>query len=129
MLNILSSEHRYISVGQRSGGKVQMINLINIGFPELSPGRWYFRAVEKNASFLPFYHLLQKTTKKSLFRVVKDSLAFELGLATTLALLGIAASFVGKAYGQVGQGLPLAASGLAVVMGLNLLECLLLEET
>lgn len=49
-------------------------------------------------------------------------MAFALGLATTLALLGIAASFAGKAYGQVGQGLPLAASGLAVVMGLNLLE-------
>lgn len=37
-------------------------------------------------------------------------------------MLGIAASFAGKAYGQVGQGLPLVASGLAVVMGLNLLE-------
>jgi len=43
-------------------------------------------------------------------------------LATTLALLGIAASFAGKAYGQIGQGLPLAASGLAILMGLNLLE-------
>lgn len=43
-------------------------------------------------------------------------------MATTLALLGVAASFAGKAYGQVGQGLPLAASGLAVIMGLNLLE-------
>lgn len=51
-----------------------------------------------------------------------DSIAFALGLATTLALLGVAASVAGKAYGQVGQGLPLAASGLAVVMGLNLLE-------
>ncbi|KAM4092662.1 hypothetical protein ACB094_06G057000 [Castanea mollissima] len=40
----------------------------------------------------------------------------------TLAFLGIAASFAGKAYGQIGQGLPLAASGLAVLMGLNLLE-------
>jgi cytochrome c biogenesis protein CcdA len=46
-------------------------------------------------------------------------------LATTLAILGIAASFAGKAYGQVGQGLPVAASGLAIVMGLNLLEVLL----
>lgn len=49
-------------------------------------------------------------------------MAFSLGLATTLALLGVAASFAGKAYGQIGQGLPLAASGLAVIMGLNLLE-------
>jgi len=43
-------------------------------------------------------------------------------LATTLAILGVAASFAGKAYGQVGQGLPVAASGLAIIMGLNLLE-------
>lgn len=55
-------------------------------------------------------------------QVVGDSIAFSLGLATTLALLGVAASFAGKAYGQIGQGLPLAASGLAVIMGLNLLE-------
>ncbi|KAL5548014.1 hypothetical protein UlMin_003245 [Ulmus minor] len=54
--------------------------------------------------------------------VIGNSIAFSLGLATTLALLGVGASFAGKAYGQIGQGLPLAASGLAVVMGLNLLE-------
>ncbi|KVH99083.1 cytochrome c assembly protein, transmembrane domain-containing protein [Cynara cardunculus var. scolymus] len=59
---------------------------------------------------------------KSRAEIVGDSLAFALGLATTLALLGVAASIAGKAYGQVGQGLPLAASGLAVIMGLNLLE-------
>lgn len=59
---------------------------------------------------------------KSRAEVVGNSIAFSLGLATTLAMLGIAASFAGKAYGQVGQGLPLGASGLAVVMGLNLLE-------
>ncbi|OVA20202.1 Cytochrome c assembly protein [Macleaya cordata] len=59
---------------------------------------------------------------KSRAQVVGDSLAFSLGLATTLAILGVAASIAGKAYGQIGQGLPLAASGLAVVMGLNLLE-------
>lgn len=55
-------------------------------------------------------------------QVIGNSVAFALGLATTLALLGVAASFAGKAYGQVGQGLPLAASGLAIIMGLNLLE-------
>ncbi|XP_021605981.1 cytochrome c-type biogenesis ccda-like chloroplastic protein isoform X2 [Manihot esculenta] len=59
---------------------------------------------------------------KSRAEVISDSIAFALGLATTLALLGVAASFAGKAYGQIGQGLPLAASGLAVIMGLNLLE-------
>ncbi|KAK4753300.1 hypothetical protein SAY87_022098 [Trapa incisa] len=64
---------------------------------------------------------------KSRAQIVGDSIAFALGLATTLALLGIAASFAGKAYGQIGQGLPLAASGLAVVMGLNLLEVVELQ--
>ncbi|RZC50780.1 hypothetical protein C5167_019219 [Papaver somniferum] len=59
---------------------------------------------------------------KSRGQVVGDSVAFSLGLATTLAILGVAASVAGKAYGQVGQGLPVFASGLAVVMGLNLLE-------
>lgn len=57
-------------------------------------------------------------------QIVGDSIAFSLGLATTLALLGVGASFAGKAYGQIGTGLPLAASGLAIVMGLNLLEVL-----
>jgi cytochrome c biogenesis protein CcdA len=56
------------------------------------------------------------------YYVVGNSIEFSLGLATTLAILGVAASFAGKAYGQVGQGLPVAASGLAIVMGLNLLE-------
>ena len=66
--------------------------------------------------------LLYFTPSYGFGQIVGDSLAFALGLATTLALLGVAASYAGKAYGQVGQGLPLAASSLAVVMGLNLLE-------
>ncbi|PQP94761.1 cytochrome c-type biogenesis ccda-like chloroplastic protein isoform X2 [Prunus yedoensis var. nudiflora] len=41
---------------------------------------------------------------KSKAEVVGNSIAFSLGLATTLALLGIGASFAGKAYGQTGQG-------------------------
>lgn len=57
-------------------------------------------------------------------QIIWDSIAFALGLATTLALLGVGASFAGKAYGQIGRGLPLAASGLAIVMGMNLLEVL-----
>ncbi|XP_065862180.1 cytochrome c-type biogenesis ccda-like chloroplastic protein isoform X1 [Euphorbia lathyris] len=64
---------------------------------------------------------------KSKAEVVADSISFSLGLATTLALLGVGASFAGKAYGQIGQGLPLAASGLAVIMGLNLLEVIELQ--
>ncbi|PSR95665.1 Cytochrome c-type biogenesis ccda-like protein [Actinidia chinensis var. chinensis] len=59
---------------------------------------------------------------KSRTEVIGNSIAFSLGLATTLAILGVSASFAGKAYGQIGQGLPVAASGLAVIMGLNLLE-------
>lgn len=58
-------------------------------------------------------------------QVIGNSVSFALGLATTLALLGVAASFAGKAYGQIGQGLPLAASSLAIVMGLNLLEVII----
>ncbi|KAL9269187.1 Cytochrome c-type biogenesis ccda-like chloroplastic protein 2-like protein [Drosera capensis] len=64
---------------------------------------------------------------KSRTQVVGNSIAFAMGLATTLAVLGIAASFAGKAYGQVGRGLPLAASGLAIAMGLNLLEIIELQ--
>ncbi|CAA0409740.1 unnamed protein product [Arabidopsis thaliana] len=64
---------------------------------------------------------------KSKGQVIGDTVAFALGLATTLALLGIVASFAGKAYGQIGQGLPVAASGLAIVMGLNLLEIIELQ--
>ncbi|PSR96338.1 Cytochrome c-type biogenesis ccda-like protein [Actinidia chinensis var. chinensis] len=62
---------------------------------------------------------------KSITEVIGNSIAFSLGLATTLAILGVSASFAGKAYGQIGQGLPVAASGLAVIMGLNLLEAYL----
>ncbi|XP_031104642.1 cytochrome c-type biogenesis ccda-like chloroplastic protein isoform X1 [Ipomoea triloba] len=64
---------------------------------------------------------------KSRAAVVGNSVAFALGLATTLALLGIAAAFAGKAYGQIGRGLPVAASSLAIIMGLNLLEVIELQ--
>lgn len=49
---------------------------------------------------------------------------FSLGLATTLASLGIVASLLGKVYGQVGIGLPIIVSIVAILMGLNLLEAL-----
>jgi cytochrome c-type biogenesis protein len=48
--------------------------------------------------------------------------AFSLGLATTLAALGVASSALGKAYGQYGDGLPIAVSLVAILMGLNLLQ-------
>ena len=47
---------------------------------------------------------------------------FALGLATTLAGLGIVAAFAGRVYGQVGIGLPILVSLVAIFMGLNLLE-------
>ncbi|KAL7131099.1 hypothetical protein ABFS83_13G176300 [Erythranthe nasuta] len=64
---------------------------------------------------------------KSKTEVISNSISFAMGLATTLALLGVGASFAGKAYGQIGQGLPIAASFLAAVMGLNLLEVIELQ--
>ncbi|GAX86386.1 hypothetical protein CEUSTIGMA_g13798.t1, partial [Chlamydomonas eustigma] len=53
-----------------------------------------------------------------------QAFSFSMGLATSLALLGFVSSSLGKAYGQVGEGLPLVAGVLAVIMGLNLLEVL-----
>ena len=52
---------------------------------------------------------------------------FALGLATTLAGLGIFASLVGQVYGQIGWGLPILVSAIAILMGLNLLDALPLQ--
>ena len=52
---------------------------------------------------------------------------FALGLATTLAILGIIATTIGKVYGQIGTGLPIIVSLIAIAMGLNLLEILPLQ--
>ena len=61
---------------------------------------------------------------KSRLQAAAQSAWFSLGLATTLAALGIVAAFVGKVYGQVGIGLPIIVSIIAILMGLNLLEAL-----
>ncbi|WP_448573572.1 cytochrome c biogenesis protein CcdA [Trichothermofontia sp.] len=53
-----------------------------------------------------------------------QSLWFSLGLATTLAGLGMVATLVGRVYGQIGVGLPIAVSLVAILMGLSLLEAL-----
>jgi cytochrome c-type biogenesis protein len=53
-----------------------------------------------------------------------QSIWFALGLATTLAGLGILAVLVGQVYGQVGIGLSIIVSAIAIIMGLNLLEAL-----
>lgn len=47
---------------------------------------------------------------------------FALGLATTLAGLGVGAALLGHVYGQVGVGLPIVVSLIAILMGLSLLE-------
>jgi cytochrome c-type biogenesis protein len=60
--------------------------------------------------------------QQSKWQAVTRSAFFCLGLATTLAGLGIAAATLGKIYGQVGWGLPIMVSLIAIVMGLNLLE-------
>lgn len=64
---------------------------------------------------------------KSRIQALAQSTWFSLGLATTLAGLGILAAFVGKVYGQVGIGLPIIVSIIAILMGLNLLEALPLQ--
>jgi cytochrome c-type biogenesis protein len=58
------------------------------------------------------------------WQAVGQSLWFALGLATTLAGLGLVASSLGWVYGQVGIGLPVVVSAIAILMGLNLLEAL-----
>jgi cytochrome c-type biogenesis protein len=61
---------------------------------------------------------------KSRLQAAAQSTWFALGLATTLAVLGVLAAGIGKVYGQVGIGLPIIVSAIAILMGLNLLEAL-----
>ncbi len=61
---------------------------------------------------------------KSRLQAAAQSTWFALGLATTLAGMGIIAGLIGKVYGQVGIGLPIIVSIIAIIMGLNLLEAL-----
>ena len=58
------------------------------------------------------------------WQAVGQSAWFALGLATTLAGLGIVASSLGWVYGQIGLGLPILVSAISILMGLNLLEAL-----
>lgn len=64
---------------------------------------------------------------KSRLQAAVQSTWFAFGLATTLAGLGIFAATVGKVYGQIGTGLPILVSIIAILMGLNLLEALPLQ--
>ncbi|HAA30517.1 MAG TPA: cytochrome C biogenesis protein [Cyanobacteria bacterium UBA8553] len=64
---------------------------------------------------------------KGRLQAAAQSTWFSLGLATTLAILGILAASLGRVYGQVGIGLPIIVSLIAIIMGLNLLEALPLQ--
>lgn len=57
-------------------------------------------------------------------QAIAQSTWFALGLATTLAALGIIAALVGRVYGQIGIGLPIIVSAIAIIMGLHLLEAI-----
>lgn len=61
---------------------------------------------------------------QSRLQSVVQSTWFSLGLATTLAGLGVIAAIAGRIYGQVGMGLPILVSLIAILMGLNLLDAL-----
>ncbi|HEY9646024.1 MAG TPA: cytochrome c biogenesis protein CcdA [Chroococcidiopsis sp.] len=61
---------------------------------------------------------------KTRLQAAAQSTWFALGLATTLAALGILAAIAGRIYGQIGIGLPIVVSAIAILMGLNLLEAL-----
>jgi cytochrome c-type biogenesis protein len=58
---------------------------------------------------------------------MRQSLWFALGLSLTLAGLGVGAALLGQIYGQVGIGLGVAVSVIAIFMGLYLLEALPLQ--
>ena len=64
---------------------------------------------------------------KTRLQAAQASTWFSLGLATTLAGLGITSALMGQGYGQVGLGLPILVSIIAILMGLNLLEALPLQ--
>lgn len=64
---------------------------------------------------------------KTRLQAATQSTWFALGLATTLAALGILATALGGIYGKVGIGLPIIVSVIAILMGLNLLEALPLQ--
>jgi cytochrome c-type biogenesis protein len=61
---------------------------------------------------------------KTRLQAAIQSIWFSLGLATTLAGLGILAAILGQIYGQIGWGLPIIVSLIAILMGFNLLEIL-----
>jgi cytochrome c-type biogenesis protein len=61
---------------------------------------------------------------KGRLQAALQSTWFALGLATMLAIMGVLAGLLGKIYGQIGFGLPIVVSAIAIVMGLHLLEAI-----
>ncbi len=59
---------------------------------------------------------------KSRWQGFTQSCWFVLGLSTTLTALGVGAAAMGRVYGQVGWGITLVVSLIAILMGLQLLE-------
>ncbi|KAK3240010.1 hypothetical protein CYMTET_50106 [Cymbomonas tetramitiformis] len=56
--------------------------------------------------------------------LAQSAAVFAFGLATTLASLGVGAALLGGVFGQIGDGVPILVSLVAILMGLNLLEVL-----
>jgi cytochrome c-type biogenesis protein len=65
-----------------------------------------------------------QSATRSGWRAAIQSTWFALGLATTLTAFGIGAALLGRIYGQIGSGLAIVVSLIAILMGLNLLEAL-----
>ena len=63
-------------------------------------------AVHQSVSSAAHCYLVRLVLRMTATKVQCRAAAFAFGLATTLALLGVVSSAVGKAYGQIGEGLP-----------------------
>ena len=60
-------------------------------------------------------------SQPSKFRAFLLSAFFVLGMATTFAILGLAAGVLGTIFGRIGRGWYYAVSAVSIIMGLNLL--------
>jgi cytochrome c-type biogenesis protein len=67
------------------------------------------------------------SSERDRWQATQQAIWFSLGLATTLAGLGLVAATGGRIYGQIGWQLSMVVSLLAIVMGLNLLNLVPLQ--